>query len=274
MVASLPVIIKCFAPAAPIQTDSRVLARYRPEPKLWFNGRLPLPNGHKSSQRVHRLTHIFQAVQLILFILPILALLGIGLKILLAPISILNQRWYLAVFFPLLLANTLVIVENLFNNEVATAGDWRLLLIVIADFALLVGFVLYFRGILVYGMTLDAIEIALKSAFDQQGYETSVGHGEKKFLWERIRDARILSMEKAGHKEVLWLTERFKEVLIRADTRAGLALFQSVLPELRTVEQSYEIKDHATGVLYLMLAIIFAVLTWIFFFEPRFILIS
>lgn len=220
------------------------------------------------------MTPSFQTVQVILFVLPILVLFAIGLKILISPVGIIDQRWFLAVLYPLLVANSLVIAENIIGLQVNITGDWRLVLIVIADLAFFVGFALYFRGILIYGLGPEAIESALESIFAGQGYEIHISRGEKSFLWERVKDACILSVEKAGQREVLWFTTRFNEVLLRADTPAGLGLLRSALPELKKEEELYDLKTHATGILYIVLAIIFAVLTWIFFFEPRFILIS
>jgi len=220
------------------------------------------------------LTQILQIMQLILFSLPIIALLGIGVVILLRPVSILSRRWTLAVFLPLLVANPLALLEN---NYLATSFDtldWRIGLILVADIVLVVGAFWISQGFMVYGITAPDAEEMLVRTLEEQGLVIEVHSGEKQVLGGRVWHARILSVTTEGRTEDIWITERYNEILIRADSRVGLGILKKGLPSLRKSTRHYDFKAHAMGILYIILAIVFAVLSWIFFFEPRFILID
>ena len=76
-----------------------------------------------------------------------------------------------------------------------------------------------------------------------------------------------------GGKEKIWVIERFYEVVLRASSQQGVCLVRQLLPELRQVEQPYDFRRHAVGILYMLLGVVLAVFGWIFFFEPRLILV-
>lgn len=215
------------------------------------------------------MTQIVQVVQVILFVIPSLALLAIGFMILSRSVSILDRRLYLTVLIPLLLANTLTI----FDSEGLRFG-WRAWLILFADIILIAGAVLVSRGFQVYGLNADLTETILVEEFTQQGFSTGTHTAEKRDLWGRTRDTRILTIEKATERHQFSITARFNEVSLSAQHRSGQQHLQQALPVLLKQEVAYEFKAHAVGVLYIVLALVFAVLTWIFFFEPRLLLLE
>lgn len=221
------------------------------------------------------MTQTLQTLQLILFAIPTLTLLAIGGVILIKPVSVINRRWYLLVFLPLLLANAAAILENDPSaGAFSSAANWRLWLVLIADLAMAVGVTLVFRGALVYGLNAAETEGLLASTLRDKGYEVHSHVGEKRVLWGSSLDARILTVNQDGQAVDLWITERFNEVIIHAESRNGFVLLKQALPEIPKVERPYDFKSHAMGILYIILAVVFAVLFWIFFFEPRLILIE
>lgn len=220
------------------------------------------------------MTQTLQILQLVLFSLPILALLILGGVILLKSVTIINRRWYLMIFLPLLLANTLAIFENAPGSEMGNALGWRLWLILIADIVMTIWVVLTFRGYLVFGLSADDTLELLTEHFLKEGLDVHLRTGKKRFLWGRTTDAQILTLNQIGQREELWITERFSEVLVGADSLAGSKHLRNVLGDLRRIPRPYDFKLHAVGVLYIVLGLVFAVLSWIFFFEPRLILIE
>lgn len=212
---------------------------------------------------------ILQILQVILFSIPTLTLLGIGVVILSRSVSIVDRRIYLVVFIPLLLANTLVLFEG---NGVDF--NWRTWLILGADLALIIGAIWLSRGFQVYGLSAETIVNVLINAFRQHDYSVETRITEKRDLWGRTRDACILTVQKVDEEISLWIITRFNEVSIRTQQRAQTEYLHQALPSLRQKEAPYEFKSHAMGVLYIVIALVFAVLTWIFFFEPRLILVE
>lgn len=219
------------------------------------------------------MTQTLQIIQLVLFILPILALFGMGGVILLKSVSIINRRWFLLIFLPLLFANPLAILENTLA-EPSKAADWRLWTILMADLALGVWILHSFRGFMVYGVDAAETVQLLKGQFQDQGFEVHLGIGKKRLLWGKTWDAKVLTLDLQGLKKEIWVIERFQEVLVSTDSKFGLTHLKQILPALRRVERPYGFKSHAIGVLYLVLGVVLAVLSWIFFFEPRLILIE
>jgi hypothetical protein len=211
-----------------------------------------------------------QILQVILFSIPILTLLAIGVIILFRPVSILNLGWFLVVLVPLLLANTLTILGGDGNVHL----DWRAWLILGADLALIAGAVLFSRGFIVYGLTLETVERIVVDTLTQIGFAVDTYSTEKRDLFGKSRDARLLTAEQAGQTARLWITASFHEVLVRPEPQQGTKFLRQALPTLRDEMVPYDFKTHAVGVLYIILALVFAILTWIFFFEPRFILIN
>ncbi|MBW6465313.1 MAG: hypothetical protein K0B06_02270 [Brevefilum sp.] len=210
-----------------------------------------------------------QILQVILFSIPPIALLVVGIMILSRSVSIIDQRIFLAAFIPLLLANTLAILEG-----DGLRLDWRAWLILAADLVLITGAVWVLRGYQVYGLKAETVETVVTEAFQQQGFTIETHSEEKRDLWGRARDACLLTAENEDGRHQVWITSRFNEVFIRTEQRTSGKILRSILPALQGDTVPYEFKSHAVGILYIVLAIVFALLTWIFFFEPRFILIE
>lgn len=216
------------------------------------------------------MTQTLQVFQVILFGIPILTLLTIGVVILHRSVSIVNRRWFLAVIIPLLLANTLTIIAD--NSQPNL--DWRTWLILGANIVLVVGSIWVTHGFQVYGLNIEAVEYVLIEFLQQQGFTVNTHSAEKRDVWGRIQMAHRLTAVKAEQTQVFWITERFNEVLMRAERSTTSNLLGQSLPALREEKVPYDFKAHAVGVLFIVLALVFTVLTWIFFFEPRFILIE
>lgn len=215
-----------------------------------------------------------QILQIILFAIPILALLAFGLVILIRPITIMNRRWMLLVFLPLLLANLLAIWENDSLNEAAALTDWRLWFILVTDLALGVGLTLGLRGVVIYGMTVSDAAYLLEEALQATGFEVSSHLGEKHTLWGAAKPADILIVKTEKGVEEIWLTFLAGEVLLRAGSRKGFAILRKMIPIIRSTQGDYEFSARPMGILYIVLGVVFAVLSWVFFFEPRLILID
>jgi len=220
------------------------------------------------------LSDTLQTLQLILFLFPILSLFVIGGLILIKPVCLIHRRWFLAVFLPLLIANLIAIFENYLVNDGIAVIDWRSWLILAADLALILGIMWAFRGWLVYGLDGDTVQDLLVSYLQSHGLDYEIDSGEISTILGRYSDARLITMHWMGKDEVIWITERFNEVSIRTGTPRGACILKGALSKIRHTETTYAFKRHATGILYIVLASVFAVLTWIFFFEPRILLIE
>jgi len=220
------------------------------------------------------LIQTLQTLQLILFAIPLLTLLAIGTVILIKPVSAINRRWMLLVFLPMLLANLLAILENDSLSNDVVLSDWRLWLILVTDVALAVGIIFTFHGFIVYGLSATETEDTLVNILRAEGYEVEQRMGEKRVLWGRIRNAFILMVQNGDQSEDVWITSRGDEVLIRMDSPSGLHLLKKTLSAIQSTKTTYDFRAHAMGVLYIVLAVVFAGLSWIFFFEPRLILIE
>jgi hypothetical protein len=216
------------------------------------------------------MTQALQIFQVILFGIPTLALSAIGIAILCRAVSIINRRWFLAVLIPFLLANTLTIL----SEPAQPTMDWRTWLILVADLVLILGAIWASHGFQVYGLDAQVVEQVLAKTLKEQGFNISIHSQEKRDLWGRSRDTRILTASKADHVHRFWITARFNEVLIRSERASDTRYLRSALPALQSEKVTYDFKAHAAGVLYIVLALVLGVLTWIFFFEPRFILID
>jgi len=211
-----------------------------------------------------------QVLQVILFAIPVLTLLAIGVLILARAVSIVDRRWFLLVLIPLLLANTLSIL----SVNCQFSMDWRTWLILAADLVLIIGGIRIARGYMVYGLSAEEVEQVFTDVLQQQGFTIEMSDIEKQDLWGRARNARLLRAKKEDHTHEIWFTARFNEVLIQSQHAMGSKNLYRVLPALRETNVPYDFKAHAVGVLYIVLAVVFAVLAWIFFFEPRLILIE
>ncbi len=215
-----------------------------------------------------------QILQVTLFAIPILGLLALGLIILIRPMNIIDRRWLLLVFLPLLLANLLATWENDSLNEVAALTDWRLWLVLVTDLVLGVGLTLGLRGILIYGLNVSDTVYLLAEALHGAGFEVNSHLGEKRSLLAAAQTADILTVNAEKGPEDIWLTSRAGEVLIRVGSRRGLAILRKAIPAVRSTQSEYAFSEHAIGIIYIVLGVVFAVLSWIFFFEPRLILID
>ena len=204
-----------------------------------------------------------------MFSIPVLALLAIGILILSRSVSIIDQRIFLVVFIPLLLANTLAILEG-----DGLRLDWRAWLILIADLVLIPSALWLLHGFQIYGLKAESVETILTDTFRQQGFTVTTSTTEKRDLFGRTRDACLLTVENGDMRHQVSITERFNEVFVRAEQRASGMILRPALSALQCEKGPYEFKAHAVGILYIILALVFTLITWIFFFEPRFILIE
>lgn len=220
------------------------------------------------------MTESIQVLQLILFIIPGVVLVTMGVVILAKSVSVINRRWYWAVFLPLLLANPLALIENSPIWPGIGPVNWRVWLILAADIFLVVWIILTFRGYMVFGVNVGETQSTLKETLESMGYEVKIRTGEKRVLWGRAWEAHIMDVSRSGQSVEIWMTERFNEMVVRAETTSGRRLLQAALPSLRQLEKPYLFKDHVMGILFIVLAVVFAVLGWIFFFEPRLIFIE
>ncbi len=217
----------------------------------------------------------YMIVLLFLFTCPILTLISIGVLILIKPVTVINRRWYLAILIPLLAANPVVLISNLLT---LTENGWEsgsylvVLLTILADLAITVGFAWALRGVMVHGLTEAEVQTQLKALLTQKGYTVTEKTGKKSFLWATYDQAYILTVQSGEMTGDIWMAESVNEVVIRVDTKQGGKLLKSILPKLRQIEKPYQFKRHAIGIIYLVVALVFAVLTWIYFFEPRLIL--
>lgn len=216
-----------------------------------------------------------QILQVSLFAVPVIALAALGMVILLRPSAALNRRWLLLTFLPLLLANLVSIVMNDAQNEIATLSDWRFWVIVAVDLVLAVGIWVWLRGVALYGLPLAQAELLCKDALEARGYSVAARVGEKRTLLTMAPQATILTVTLAdGEQEEIWFTSQAGEVIVRADSRQGMALLRRLLPPLRSHPVTYVFQEHVMGVLYLVLALVLLVFGWIYFFEPRLLLVE
>lgn len=215
-----------------------------------------------------------QILQLVLFVIPVVALITLGGVILLKPVSVINRRWYLAVFLPILFANPLILLESILLNGEGGLTIWRFWLILLADVLLIVGVCWYFRGFMVFGLNAADTETILKDELLNKGYEVQQQVGKKSVLWGKPWAAQILTVSNNGSTEDIWITERSNEVLVRVDSTKGLNILKDALSSLRNVQRPYVFEAHAFGLLFMVLAVVVGVLIWIFFFEPQLLIID
>lgn len=220
------------------------------------------------------LMEFLQVAQVVLFFLPVLALTILGAVILLRPVSVIHQKWYLAVFLPLLLATPLSLLENYLRGAGAGLTDWRFWLIVVADL-LLIAFIFYLlRGWVVYGLPLQAVQNLMALTLSRQNLDAAMAPGQKHSLWGN--DLSAIIFQAAGREGTveIWLTERYNEVVLRAASRGAVGVLRPMIKALRQQKPPYDLRRHAVGILYILLGIVLAVFGWIFFFEPRLVLLD
>lgn len=212
---------------------------------------------------------VLQILQVILFSIPIFTLLGIGVVILSRAVSTVDRRIFIVVFIPLLLANTLALFEG-----DGILVNWRTWLILGADLVLIIGILWFSHGFQVYGLDPETVVNVLSEALSQQGYTVETREAQKRDLWGRTRDACILTAQKGEITYPVWIVSRFNEVSIQTQQRSDSGMLPTIIPALKQQDVPYEFKDHAAGLLYIVLAVVLAFLSWLFFFEPRLILIE
>lgn len=217
---------------------------------------------------------MLQILQLILFFIPVFTLLSLGAVILVKSVSVISRRWFLAVFLPLLIANPLAYIENRLTSETALGADWRLWLVIIADAVLVFVILRAFRGWAVYGFDADQVRALLQDYFRGQGLNSDGKEETRRSLWGQVWEGCVLSVELLEETASLWIIERFNEVHVRAHSSRGACLLKRALASVKQDEPHYDFSRHAVGILYLVLGVVLAVLGWIFFFEPRLILIE
>lgn len=220
------------------------------------------------------LLQTLQMLQISLFAVPVLGLFILGLLILTKPVLIFHRRVLLLALLPLLLANPLALIEEYTVPEVRPALDWRLGLALAADLGLIIAGRWLFRGWLIYGLSEENIRETLKNWFIKHGWEPDFQPGTRNTWWGGKRQAQRLQISEDGQTFTFWLLGQGSEVRLEGETREVEKHLRQALPGLNQIETTYDFEEHLTGVLYLVLAIILAVMGWIFFFEPRLILIE
>lgn len=215
-----------------------------------------------------------QTLQISLFAISILGLLIMGLLILIKPVFICHRRWLLLVFVPLLLANPLSLIEELALTGEMPSINWRLLLVMVVDLGLIIAGYWIFSGWFVHGLTIVETEIALKDWFKNHGWSLNSRSAEKSSFWGGKRQAKRLEMIKERQSFSIWLTAQGSEIRLEGENGDAKKQLRQALPILNQVERPYHFQEHLAGALYLVLGIVIAVLGWIFFFEPRLILID
>ena len=217
---------------------------------------------------------VLKILQVILFSIPVLALLVFGLVILLRSIAILNRKWLLLVFLPLVLANIVAIFTNETLVFQTLVIDWQFWLILGVDLALVAVSAITMRGYAVYGLTPEQVEQALVQAMMDAGYTATTAQGEWKSNGGRASEAIIIIWEGGGKSRSCAITSRMGEVMICTKSRSDLKPLSAFIGKIRHINNAYEFSQHAVGVLYLVIAFVLAVFGWIYFFEPRLILIE
>jgi len=214
-------------------------------------------------------------LQVSLFAVPVIVLIVLGLVILLRPVAVINRRWLMLTFLPLLVANLLATVMGDMQNGIDLLPDWHFWAIVAVDATLAVGIGIWLRGVALYGLPLATAESLCREALETQGHSVTTRVDEKRTLLTTVPQATILTVTIEGREEEFWLTLRGGEVMIRMDSRRGMSLLkQKVLPALRGHQMPYDFQAHAMGALYLVLAVMLLTFGWIYFFEPRLLFVE
>ncbi|MDY6872811.1 MAG: hypothetical protein SVR81_02425 [Chloroflexota bacterium] len=212
---------------------------------------------------------VLQVIQVALFVIPTVYFLALGLMIMLRPVLVLSRRWLLLVFLPLLAANPLAFIEASLRNEVAVVTDWAFWALLGVDL-LLAGAVFWlFRGYSVYGLSEAQVREGLVTALRAAGWQVEASQAERKTPLSRAQQVTLLTIRRDGEAESFWLLGRAGEVTIGSRSRMALGRLGPVLAALRAHPDADSTPGRSLGILYLVLGVVFAVLTWIFFFEPR-----
>lgn len=217
---------------------------------------------------------ILQILQIGFFALPVLGLLLLGVLMMIKPVLIFHRRLFLLILIPFLLANPLALIETYILPEDTPSPDWRLWLVLVVDILLVaVGYRLL-SGWLVYGLSEEKIETTLQDRFEAQGWEFRSSSRTRSTWWGGKRPARYLEASRGDHALTFWLLSQGSEIRLEGTTQEADIHLHKALPTLRRVEKPDQSQEHLTGLLFIVLAVVLAVLAWIFFFEPRLILIE
>lgn len=220
------------------------------------------------------MTETLQIAQLILFTFPVITLGAMGVWVLTQPVCIINRRWYLLIFLPLILANSLAVVEDLLSSQHAGLTDWRFWLVVATDVVLVWLVLKLYRGVVLYGLDAETITTTLTEVLRDQGVAVDVNSSSRSQMLGSPVEAQTLTITNGETQKEICLTTRSNEVHLQADSRLAHTMLKETLPALRKIEKVYSINARMIGVLYIVLGILLAVVSWIFFFEPRIILIQ
>jgi len=220
------------------------------------------------------LLQLLQTLPIIFFTISIVGWLFLGLLILVNSVLVLHRRVFLLIFLPILAANPLALFEELALPSQNASPNWRLWAVLAVDLALAVAGYWLLTGWQIYGLSEGETEGALKTWCDEQGWEVDSQLAERKTLWGGNRMGIRLTVLCKGQTLVLWLLGGANETRIEGETPKARECIRQMLPALRRPEKPYRLKEHLTGALYIVLAVVLAVLAWIFFFEPRLVLID
>jgi len=220
------------------------------------------------------LLQTFQLIQLILFFIPVFVLFGLGSLILIKSVLVIHRRWYLGVALPLLLATPFAILEYNQQSPNTLIGDWRFWLILGADLLLIILVFRLYRGWVVFGLNSDEIQTMMVGYFESQAMGVDLSSGQRHSRLGRVWEARVIQVAGFGQNAKIWILERSNEVILQADSATGACLIKKILPDLRKIEKPYIFNRHTLGILYIVLGVVLAVFGWIFFFEPRLILLE
>ncbi len=216
----------------------------------------------------------FQILQIGFFTIPILGLILLGFLILIKPIFILHRRYNLLAFVPLLLANLLALIEKFTISGGKLALNWQLVLVVAVDLSLIIGGVWLLRGWQIYGLSQVEAANTLKRWFDERGWTIITENTEKSTWWGTLHQANKGQATRGDEALTFWLTRQGNQVQLQGENRKAQHYLHQTLSSLQHVEKPDQTRGHLAGVLYIILGIVLAVLVWIYFFEPRLILIE
>ena len=215
-----------------------------------------------------------QILQISFFAATVLGLFILGLLILIKPVLIFHRRLFLLIFLPLLLANPLALIEEYALIEGTPSPDWRLWLTLVVDLGLIAAGVWLLSGWLVYGLSEEEAADAIQAWCTAQGWELNHQPDTRNTWWGGSRQARRFQASKDDQNLVFWRLSEGSEIRLQGESREAKIFLRQALPALRQGDQPYQLQKHLTGILYIVLSVILAVLGWIFFFEPRLILIE
>lgn len=218
---------------------------------------------------------IIQVLQIILFVVAVVSLWTMGALLLMKPVFILHRRWRLLVFVPLLAANLLAIIENNLSSGVGSALGGGFWLILGVDLFLSVGLWLASGGFQVFGLNPQEVMSMLALYCHEAGMAVT-SFQEETTLFLSGKESVMNFIVDGGDPRPMHIKvwERHKETMIKAGSGAGNRVLREIFPLLRRARTVPTRKTRATGILYIVVGVVFAVLGWIFFFEPRLVLLE